>query len=89
MSNPVLCGFCFVHIDARIDSTTLQLIGDNEITSLFGPIGDRLRFKTNLDLWKKELSTADTEARSAALLTPTVSRNIMNLLCLQSFCEEI
>ncbi|KAL4721063.1 hypothetical protein ACJJTC_013652 [Scirpophaga incertulas] len=47
-----------IFADARIDITTLQLIGDTEITALISTIGDRLRLKSNLEIWKKELGTS-------------------------------
>ncbi|KAL4721649.1 hypothetical protein ACJJTC_018444 [Scirpophaga incertulas] len=69
-----------IFADAKIDITTLQLIGDTEITALISTIGDRLRLKSNLEIWKKELGTS---ASSELPLSPTkyqAKRNASGIL---------
>lgn len=35
---------------------TLQLLEPNDIRLLISPIGDQLRFKSNFELWKREMN---------------------------------
>lgn len=51
------------NVEARIDTTSLQLLEDVDLASLITPLGDRLKLQRNLSIWKKELSQADSEKR--------------------------
>lgn len=48
--------FVFCVVAARIDIMTLQLLEPNDIRLLISPIGDQLRFKSNFELWKREMN---------------------------------
>ncbi|KAL4705545.1 hypothetical protein ACJJTC_006873 [Scirpophaga incertulas] len=78
-----------IFADARIDITTLQLIGDNEITALISTIGDRLRLKSNLEIWKKELGTSASSELPLSPVRPIESFvNVTFLIYDPSVSEE-
>ncbi|GBP39331.1 hypothetical protein EVAR_24311_1 [Eumeta japonica] len=53
-----LLEYVSVFAAARIDSMTLEMLEPNDVAQLINPIGDQLRFKANLEVWKKEMVVA-------------------------------
>lgn len=50
-------------LEARIDITALQFLKESDIAQLIGPIGDRIKLKSNLDFWRQDITNADTHQK--------------------------